>query len=98
MDLCKDITYKRVCHNYRPEKANPNCTCLTIGGNCITYPGDYGTPTVNMATVKIHLNIVVSTKGARYCTIDLKDLYLSTPMVCLEFMCMKLAELPKDFA
>jgi hypothetical protein len=51
-----------------------------------------------MVTVKIHLNSIVSTKGARYSTIDLKDFYLNTPMVCPEFMRMKLAELPKDFA
>jgi hypothetical protein len=50
-----------------------------------------------LVTVKIHLNSVISTKGARYCTINLKDLYLNTPMVHREFMHMKLAELPKDF-
>jgi hypothetical protein len=97
IDQCKDVTYGRVCVNYSPEKANPNCTCLTIGGNRITYPRDWGTPTVDMVTVKIHLNSVVSTKGARYCTIDLKDSYLNTPMARQEFMHMKLSELPKEF-
>jgi hypothetical protein len=48
--------------------------------------------------VKIHPNSVVSTKGAGYCTIDLKNFYLNTPMARPEFMRMKLAELPKDFA
>jgi hypothetical protein len=94
----KDITYGRVCVNYHPEKANPNCTHLTVGGNCITYPGDCGTPTVDMVTVEIHLNSIISTKDARYCTIDLKDFYLNTPMACPEFMHMKLAELLKEFA
>jgi hypothetical protein len=51
-----------------------------------------------MVTVKIHLNSVVSTKGARYCTIDLKDFYLNTSMARPEFMRMKLADLPKEFA
>jgi hypothetical protein len=51
-----------------------------------------------MVTVKIHLNSIVSTKGARYCTIDLKDFYLNTPMARPEFMRMKLADLPKEFA
>jgi hypothetical protein len=93
----KDITYGRVCINCCPERADPNRTCLTIGGNCIIYPGDWGTPTVAMVTVKIHLNSVVSTKGACYSTINLKDFYLNTPMACPEFMRMKLAELPKEF-
>jgi hypothetical protein len=60
-------------------------------------PRDCGTPTVDMVKVKIHLNSIVSTKGACYCTIDLKDFYLNTPMARLEFIRMKLAELPKEF-
>jgi hypothetical protein len=47
--------------------------------------------------VKIHLNSVISTKDACYC-IDVKDFYLNTPMARLEFMRMKLAELPKEIA
>jgi hypothetical protein len=94
----KDVTYGRMCINYHPEKADPNCTCLTVGSNCITYPRDCGNPTADMVTVKIHLNNVLSTKGARYCTIALKDFYLNTLMVHPEFMHMKLAELPEDFA
>jgi hypothetical protein len=98
IDRRRDVTYGRVCVNYRPEKADPNRTRLTVGGNRITYPGDCGTPTVDMITVKIHLNSTISTKGARYCTIDLKDFYLNTPMERPEFMRMKLADLPEDFA
>jgi hypothetical protein len=98
INQCKDVTYKHVCVNYRPEKANPNCTRPTVGKNCITYPGNWGTPTVDMVTVKNHLNSIVSTKGARYCTINLKDFYLNTSMARPEFMRMKLAELPKEFA
>ena len=48
-------------------------------------------------TVKMHLNSVISTKGARYCTIDLKDFYLNTPMERPEFMRMKLSDLPAEF-
>ncbi len=44
--------------------------------------------------VKLHLNFVSSTKGARYCTIDLKDFYLMTPMARPEFMRMKIKALP----
>jgi hypothetical protein len=51
-----------------------------------------------MVMVKIHLNSVVSTKSAHYCTIDLKDFYLNTLMARPEFMHMKLAELPEEFA
>jgi hypothetical protein len=69
----KDVMYGRVCINYCPKKYDPNCTSLTIGGNKVNFPGYCGTPTVDMVMVKLHLNSVISTKGARYCTIDLKD-------------------------
>jgi hypothetical protein len=51
-----------------------------------------------MLIVKIHLNSIVSTKGACYCTIDLKDFYLNTLMARPEFIRIKLAELPNEFA
>jgi hypothetical protein len=70
---------------------------LTVGGNHINYPGNCGTPTVDMVTVKLHLNSVISTKGACYCTIDLKDFYLMTPMAHPQYMRMKLKDLPAEF-
>jgi hypothetical protein len=73
IDQIKDVMYGRMCVNYCPEKDNPNQTCLTVGGNRINCPGNCGTPTVDMVMVKLHLNSVISTKGAHYCTIDLKD-------------------------
>jgi hypothetical protein len=94
----KNIKYRRVCVNYGPEKTDPNRTCLTVGGNHFNYPGGCDTPIIDMVTVKIHLNSVISTKSAQYSTIDLKDFYLNTLMVCPEIMHMKLAELPKYFA
>jgi hypothetical protein len=52
---------------------------------------------VEMMTVKMHLNSVISTKGAHYCTIDLKDFYFNTPMERPEYMQLKLSNLPHDF-
>ena len=48
-------------------------------------------------TVKMHLNSVTSTKGAQYCTIDLKDFYLNMLMEQPEYMQMKLKDLPEEF-
>jgi hypothetical protein len=50
-----------------------------------------------MVTIKLHLNSVIFTKGARYCTIDLKDFYLMTPIACPEYMHRKLRDLPAKF-
>jgi hypothetical protein len=93
----KGVTYGRVCINYRPKEDVPNRTRLTVSGNRVNFPGDCGTSTVDMVTVKLHLNSVISTKGAHYCTIDLKDFYLMTPMTDLEYMHMKIKDLSEDF-
>ena len=79
-DRWKDITYGRICANFRPEKDDPHLIQLTVRGNRINFPGDCGTPTANMLTVKILLNSVISTEGAKFMTVDIKDFYLNTPM------------------
>jgi hypothetical protein len=51
-----------------------------------------------MITVKLHLNSIISTKGAWYCTIDLKHLHLMKSMDLPKFMQMKLKDIPPEFA
>jgi hypothetical protein len=65
-----------------------------VGGNRITYPGNCGTPTADMLTTKVLLNSVISTKGAQFMTINIKDFYLNTPMVRPEYMRLKLSDIP----
>eukprot|EP00804_Cyclotella_cryptica_P022370 CCRYP_015924-RB/>CCRYP_015924-RB protein AED:0.39 eAED:0.39 QI:0/-1/0/1/-1/1/1/0/319 len=96
-DRCRDVTYGRICANFRPEKDDPHRVRLTVGGNRIHFPGDCGTPTANMLTTKILLNSIISTRGARFMTIDIKDFYLNTPMARPEFMRPKLADIPEEF-
>ena len=69
---------------------------MTIGGNRIKYPGHYGTPTIDLLTVKLHLNSTISTKQIRYMTIDIKDLYLNTLMDRYRYMRLKLTDLPNN--
>jgi hypothetical protein len=92
-----DATYVHVCVNYRPEKEDPNHTQLTVGGNLIHVLGNVSMPTIVMVTVKLHLISVISTKGAHYCTINLKDFYLNTPMARPKYMHMKLKDIPPKF-
>ena len=49
-----------------------------------------GTPTANLLTVKMLLNIIVSTSGTKFLGLDLKDFYLSMPMDNPAFIQMKL--------
>eukprot|EP00804_Cyclotella_cryptica_P009655 CCRYP_011199-RA/>CCRYP_011199-RA protein AED:0.40 eAED:0.40 QI:0/-1/0/1/-1/1/1/0/244 len=92
----KDVTYGRIVANFCPKKDDPYRIRLTVGGNCINFPGDCGTPTADMITVKILLNSVISTVNAKFMTIDIKDFYLNTPMECPDYMRLKLSDIPSN--
>jgi hypothetical protein len=81
----------------RPEKDDPDRTRITIGGSCICYPGDVGTNTVSLELFKLLLNSVLSCKGARFSTIDLKNFYLDTPMPDPEYVRIKITDIPAEF-
>eukprot|EP00956_Cyclotella_meneghiniana_P018032 scaffold29803_cov40-Cyclotella_meneghiniana.AAC.1 len=84
-DRLKDVTYIKFVCQVRTEKEEPNRTRATFGGNLIHYPDDVGTPTADLLLIKIFLNSVISTKGARFATADLSNFYLCTPMPRPEF-------------
>jgi hypothetical protein len=91
-----DVTYGRIVCVYREGKKGKYRTRITLGGNLINYPGDCGTPTANLLTVKVLFNSIISTPNARFMSIDIKDFYLKTPMACYEYFRMKLELFPED--
>ena len=95
-DRLKDQTYARIVADERPEKPEPDRIRVTMGGDRINYPGDCGTPTADLLTVKLLLNSVISTEHAKFMTIDIKDFYLMTPMDRYEYFQMKLDLFPDD--
>ena len=94
-DRWKDVTYVHIVVSYRPEKSDPNRTCLTVGGNRVNYPGECETTKTDLLIVKLLLNRIISTPGARFMTLDIKYFYLMTPMEQYKYMRLKLANLPK---
>ncbi len=60
------------------------------------YPGDAGTPTANLLTVKLLLNSIISTPNAKFTTMDIKDFYLNTPMARYEYMQLRISDMPED--
>ena len=93
-DRWKDITYAKFVCELKPNKAEIHRTRLTVGGDKVHYPGDVGTPTADLTLVKMHLNSVISTPGARYMTLDVKNFYLNTPMVRYEYVRIKIDDIP----
>jgi len=94
-----DVTYGLITCLIRPEKIDePNRTRLVAGEDRVHYPFDVGTPTADLLTVKLLINSIISTPGARFFTMDIKKFYLNTPipMVRYEYMRLKLADMLED--
>ena len=92
----KDVTYGQFVCTIRPEKAEQERTRFTVGGDRINYPGDVATPTAEMLVAKMLFNSVVSTKGAKFMTMDISNFYLMTPLKRPEFIRIKLSDIPDE--
>ena len=62
----------------------------------MNYTDDWGTPTSDLLTVKLLLNSIVSTAGAEFMTINIKNFYLNTPLKRYEYFRLQIANLPDD--
>ena len=91
------VTYTRIVRDERPQKADPNKVRITVGGNLIGYPHELTTRTADLLTAKLLWNSVISTPGARYACIDIRSMYLVTPMARQEYMKMKVELVPEEF-
>ena len=96
-DRFKDVTYGKFECSVRSQKVDePYRTRLVLGKHKIYCDFDVGTPTANMFLVKILLNSVISTLGAKFMTIDISDFCLNTPLTCLEYMKLNLGSIPDE--
>ncbi len=82
--------------NVQPEKAKQNRNCFTVGGNRINYPGKVATPIIEMLVDKLLINIVATTNGARFMTMDISNFYLMTPLKQPEYLRINLRDIPDE--
>ena len=66
------------------------------GGDRTNCPFDCGTPAAEFLAIKLLINSVIFTPGAKFMTIDISNFYLNTPMDRYECMRMKLDMFPDD--
>jgi hypothetical protein len=93
----KDVTYGLITCLIRPEKLDKlNMTRLVAGVDRVHYPGNAGTPTANLLTIKILINSIISTADTKFMTMDIKDFYLNTPMARYQYMRLHIADMPDD--
>ena len=96
VDRLKDVTYIEFVCTVQTEKKDPNRMRATMGGNLINYPDDVGVPTANLLLIKIFLNSVISTKGAKFANADLANFYLMSPLKRPEYAKIKLSDIPEE--
>ncbi len=68
------MTYGLITCLIRPQKVEePNQTRLVAGGDRVHHPGDAGTPTADLPTVKFLINSTISNPNAKYMKMDIQD-------------------------
>jgi hypothetical protein len=73
---------------------DPHQICITAGGNLINYPGKLSTRTANLTTSKLMWNSILSTKGAQYMCLDIKNFYLTATLERFKYMKMPILLFP----
>ena len=67
----KKVTYGCLVVDIRPLKEEKYCVRITVGGDKLDFCGDASSVAASLAIVKLLLNSVVSTKGAKFTTADI---------------------------
>ncbi len=89
------VTYDHVVVDYCPQKAYPHRICITAGGDLINYPGELSMGTANLTMSKLMWNSVLSTEGAKYMCLNIKNFYLTAPLDRFKYMRMPIALFPE---
>jgi hypothetical protein len=88
------VTYARVIVDFHPQKDDLHQIRIIAGGNLINYPGKLSTRTADLTTSKLMWNSLLSTEGAKYMCLDIKNFYLTAPLSRFEYMKMPIALFP----
>jgi len=96
-DRVRDITYynPQVSEKIKDGKIKRRVRG-TIGGDRVNYPGEVSARTAEMEVVKLLLNSVLNTAGAKWMTADITDYYLNTPLERKEYLRIQRKFLPEE--
>ena len=85
------VTYSRMVVTIRPTTAKINRVRVTVDGDRLDFSGATTTHCASLTTTKCLLNSTISTPGAQFMTLDIKDFYYGTAMAQYEYMKLALA-------
>ena len=94
----KKATYARYVVDYRPEKDEPWRLRITCGGDKLDYDGNTTTHSASMEVIKLQLNSIVSTPGAKCATGDISNMYLNSDLPEAEYVRFKMNLIPAEIA
>ena len=80
----------------RPLKEEKYCVRITVGGDKLDFCGDASSVAASLATFKLLLNSVVSTKDAKFTTADILKKNYASFLPDPEYMKMKLKIFPQE--
>jgi hypothetical protein len=92
----RHITYRKKVCDYKPHKKEKERVRLTVGSDRLDYSSDVATSTADITTLKILINITLSTADATVMMMDIKNYYLGTPLPRFEYMQMLLSRFPEE--
>ena len=93
------VTYASFVCDHRPLKDEQWRIRLVVGGDKLSFEADSGSPATDLLETKILFNSVISdarNHGAKFLSMDLKDMFLHTPMEKPEYMKVHIKYFPDD--
>jgi hypothetical protein len=78
------------------EKAEQKRVRITVGGDCLDYPGETSTDTASLDTIKLLINSVLSTPGARMGAIDISNFYIHNNLKEYQYMRFHISMIPQE--
>ena len=82
MSKDRKATYVWSVCDIRPHKTETHLTIISEGGNLVEYLEEVSTPTADLSTIKIHVNVVISNTISLY-------MYFNVSIYTLTNACIK---------
>ena len=84
--------------DYSPLKSEPWRAHLIVGDDKLDYEFDVGSPTTSLLDTKLLINSAITDvrHGDSFMSLDIKDLFLSSPMLDAEFIRIPSKFIPQD--
>ena len=79
-----------------PKKADPNRVRITTGGDRLDYHGETSTETESIETAKILINSVLSTKNAKFMSIDISSFYIQNDLSDYQYIRFHISMIPQE--